>query len=167
MKPLKPNRPQRRVRAIYLVRGLLLAWIARELFYFIPASEDLVSNAPEVVQKISAFHRYLPTSPLNAIPKFLNETIPKGGYKSLPKCQPTSQLLLTNETNDGYWILRSYDQDGTLKTTGGDVFFITYVDETDQKPPPQHGKGPSHLTRHGGNPVTAVALIQDHHDGRR
>jgi len=88
----------------------------------------------------------IPTSMMNRafIPK--NTTLPTPTNPAA-SCPVTSQVRLV--LHDRRWILESLDNDGKLKTVGGDEYYITYTDDS--------------MT--SSTSPTAVAFVRDCHSG--
>lgn len=129
----------------------------------------------------------IPRRPVKSLRQNLQATISGGTTstttkplvdKYLGKCRPSSQVrILYNTTrkvalhNDTHqeehhynWILQSLDDQGQPKTQGGDEFYISYFDEKLQKATKTSRRKYKNNSIMTIDP-TAVALVQDNHDG--
>jgi len=105
---------------------------------------------------------------------------------TIQDCHTTSQVRIhidDDTNNNDHWILTSLDRHGTVKTMGGDEFYITYTSrsqhDSNQRNPPLanwHFRRPEkyandNVAPHDWwstlvQPPTAVAHITDTHNGR-
>jgi hypothetical protein len=126
-----------------------------------PNHEISISDIPiKALSPVNTREYLIPDTPDPLPLSKIHNAIPSNADPDpLKTCNVTTQVRIQIKENHDPWILQSLDSNGNIKTSGGDVFYIVYHDQSN------NDRANIDVNSNQSSHPTAVAIIQDLMDG--